>query len=55
MGLLFNKDKKTFIVGIPARDLTDEEVERHGGEKVLLKTGHWIKPKKATNESKGEK
>ena len=28
-----------FIVGIPARDLSDEEVEQLGGEKYLVRTG----------------
>ncbi len=29
--------------GIPARDLTDEEVERFGGEKALIRTGLYEK------------
>ena len=36
---------KGFIVGIPARDLTAEEVKKHGGEKVLVDTGLYAKPK----------
>ena len=32
-----------FMVGIPARDLTDEEVEKYGGEKALLETGLYEK------------
>ena len=35
-----------FIVGIPARDLTDEEVKEFGGEKKLLATGLYEAPKK---------
>lgn len=27
------------IIGIPARDLTDDEVKEHGGVVVLVKTG----------------
>ncbi len=27
------------MAGIPARDLSDEEVQRHGGEAMLLATG----------------
>ncbi len=36
---------KGFIVGIPARDLTNEEVKKHGGVKFLLSTGLYAKPK----------
>ena len=51
-----------FVVPIPARDLTDEEVERFGGEEFLLSTGMYElpdakekKPKKQENrESKKE-
>ena len=32
-----------FLPGIPARDLTDKEVERLGGEKNLLETGLYEK------------
>lgn len=28
-----------FLPGLPARDLSDEEVEALGGEKALVKTG----------------
>jgi hypothetical protein len=35
-----------FIAGIPARDLTDDEVKKYGGVKVLLSTGLFEKPKK---------
>lgn len=31
------------LVGIPARDLTDEEVKNLGGEKQLLSTGLYEK------------
>ena len=34
-----------FIPGIPARDLNDDEVKKYGGEKLLLKTGLFEKPK----------
>ena len=34
-----------FIPGIPARDLSDAEVEKYGGEKLLLNTGLFAKPK----------
>ena len=31
-----------FVVGIPARDLTDEEIEQYGGVEVLLQTGLYV-------------
>lgn len=37
---------KGFIPGIPARDLNDQEVSKYGGEKHLLSTGLFEKPKK---------
>jgi len=49
---------KGFLVGIPARDLTDEEVKQFGGEKKLLKSGLYEKeaPQKAPKQKKeGEK
>lgn len=33
-----------FLPGIPARDLTDQEVEEFGGEKYLVGTGLYEKP-----------
>ena len=36
-----------FIPDIPARDLSDEEVEQHGGEKALIATGLYAKPDKS--------
>ena len=35
---------KGFLNGLPARNLTDDEVEALGGEKVLLATGLYKKP-----------
>jgi hypothetical protein len=35
---------------VPARDLTDEEVKRHGGEKALLASGLYEKPKAKAKE-----
>jgi len=34
-----------FIPGIPARDLSAEEVKQYGGEKYLLSTGLYEKSK----------
>lgn len=31
-----------FIVGVPARDLSDEEVEKYGGEEFLIGTGLYV-------------
>jgi hypothetical protein len=50
---------KGFIPGIPARDLSDEEVKKYGGAKVLLETGLFEQPKKKIlveiKEEEGEK
>lgn len=35
-----------FIPGVPARDLTADEVKQYGGEKVLLASGIYEKIKK---------
>lgn len=35
-----------FVLGVPARDLTDEEVKAAGGEKALLATGLYEAVKK---------
>jgi hypothetical protein len=35
-----------FIVGIPARDLKQKEIKKYGGEKFLLETGLYAKPKR---------
>jgi hypothetical protein len=37
---------KSFIPGIPARDLTDEEVKQYGGETKLVATGLYKKARK---------
>ena len=34
-----------FIPGVPAKDLTDEQVEKAGGYERLLSTGLYKKPK----------
>ena len=50
-----NKKRMEGIVGIPARDLTSDEVKKHGGEKALLVTGLYElpeKPKAKTNKAK---
>jgi hypothetical protein len=42
-----------WLPDIPARDLTDEEVEQHGGEKALVASGLYekVKPAKAEKEN----
>lgn len=46
----------TALPGIPARDLSDDEVKRHGGTRFLVSTGlyEYIKkpPKQAAEEDK---
>lgn len=39
-----------FYAGVPARDLTPEEVEEHGGVKQLTKDGYYITPKPTTKK-----
>lgn len=34
------------LIGIPARDLTKEEVRKYGGETWLTQTGLYAKPEK---------
>lgn len=38
----------SFIAGIPARDLSDDEVEKYGGKEYLLSTGLFEEPKKSS-------
>ncbi len=33
-----------YKVGIPARDLTSEEVQQYGGAEFLIATGLYVKP-----------
>lgn len=46
-----------FLAGVPARDLTPDEVEIYGGEQLLLASGLYIKPENKTvnNEARGVK
>ena len=46
-----------FLPGIPARDLSDEEVKQFGGEKKLIATGLYEAPKKerVSKKEEGEK
>ena len=39
------------LPNVPARDLTDEEVKQHGGEKELLASGLYEKPKIKAKEA----
>ncbi len=44
------------LAGIPARDLSDAEVEEHGGERFLLSTGLYEKvTNKGVNKEKRSK
>jgi len=42
------------IVGIPARNLSDEEVEKYGGEEDLLATGLYVKVDKVEKKAMKE-
>lgn len=44
--------KGSFVPGIPARDLTDQEAEAIGVKKVMA-TGLYLKPKPAQHKAKG--
>lgn len=35
-----------FLPGVPARDLSEDEVKEHGGERALLKSGLYEKESK---------
>ena len=43
-----------WLPGIPARDLTDEEVKQFGGEKKLIASGLYEAPKKERVNTKKE-
>jgi hypothetical protein len=45
---------KGFMPGIPARDLSDEEVEKHGGIEFLVETGLYELEKKKKKQPKKE-
>ena len=42
------------LPGIPARDLSAEEVERYGGAAALLATGLYAEPEKPKRQPKQE-
>lgn len=44
--LIYKTKLKAVLLGVPGRDLTAEEVEKYGGEKYLISTGLYEKPKK---------
>lgn len=57
MSELIYTDTSRVIPGIPARDLTADEVEEYGGEEYLLATGLYSKPdkkKKSAADKDGE-
>lgn len=46
----------SFLVGIPARDLTDAEVKQLGGKEKLLATGLYVEPEQQrTGKRQAEK
>ena len=47
VGLLYTgRGCGMFVHGVPARDLSAEEVEQHGGERSLLKSGCYERARK---------
>ena len=45
---------KGFLPGIPARDLSEEDVKQYGGKKLLLDTGLYAEPEKPKRKAKYE-
>lgn len=43
--LKYIKEKMQFLAGVPARDLTDDEIKLYGGEAYLIKSGLYKKVK----------
>lgn len=41
---------QSFLPGVPARDLTAEEVEEHGGAKALIASGLYVEEKPAAGK-----
>ena len=41
-----------FLPGIPARDLSAEDVKRYGGKEALLATGLYAEPEKPKRKAK---
>lgn len=41
-----------FLPGVPARDLTSDEVERYGGAEALVATGLYVKPENKSLQQK---
>ena len=44
-----------FIPGIPARDLSAEDVKKYGGKEKLLATGLYAEPEKPKRKAKDER
>jgi hypothetical protein len=42
------------LPGIPGRDLSAEEVKKHGGEKKLIDSGLYKKPGSVKNKKEGD-
>jgi hypothetical protein len=51
--MLIYRGKGSHLAGIPARDLSDKEVRQLGGEKKLIATGLYVKPKQKPIPDKG--
>ena len=46
---------KGFLIGVPSRDLTDEEVDKYGGEAALIASGLYEKTQPETDKPKTKK
>lgn len=51
MSLEYKKSTGAFTPGVPARDLTSDEVKQFGGEKKLISTGLYKKPAPKSNKA----
>ena len=46
---------KGFLPGIPARDLSAEDVKKYGGKSALLDTGLYAEPEKKVKPTKTQR
>jgi hypothetical protein len=51
--MLIYRGKGSHLDGIPARDLSNEEVKKYGGEKKLIASKLYEKPKQKPKPDKG--
>ena len=52
MSVKYNKKSGHFLPGVPARDLSTNEVTLYGGETRLINTGLYEKPRPKSNKAR---